>query len=285
MIILDGKQTAAKLKSEVKEKLDMYYSQGYQKCNLAIVLVGNDPASEVYVKNKQNSCKEVGIGGVLLRLDESVSQEELEKTITELSIDPSVHGILVQLPLPKNRGFDEFKATELVPLQKDVDGFTTESLGALAVSGKGFVSCTPGGIIYMLKSYGIELAGKHAVIIGRSKIVGKPMSYALLNEDCTVTVCHSKTRGLKEITKTADILVATVGKPLFVTEDMVKEGAVVIDVGINRTESGLKGDVDFENVAKKASYITPVPGGVGPMTVAYLMKNTLTAYEKANEIK
>ena len=287
MIILDGKKTAEKLKQEVKEKLDLYYSQGYEKCNLAIVLVGNDPASEVYVRNKSNSCAAVGIGGSLYRLDENAGQKKLEEKIKELSSDPSVHGILVQLPLPKGKGYDDFKATELVPLSKDVDGFTMTSLGATALGGDrgGFTSCTPGGILYLLKTYGIELSGKSAVIIGRSKIVGKPMALTLLNEDCTITVCHSKTRDLKEITSRADIIVATVGKPHFVTADMVKEGAVVVDVGINRTENGLVGDVDFENVSKKASYITPVPGGVGPMTVAYLMKNTLTAYEKANGIK
>ena len=249
------------------------------------MLVGNNPASEVYVKNKSNSCEAVGIGGKLLRLDENSSQAELENTIKELARDNSVHGILVQLPLPKNKGFDDFRATELVPIEKDVDGFTMSSLGALALSGDGFTSCTPGGILYMLQTYGIELEGKRAVIVGRSKIVGKPMALTLLNQDCTITVCHSKTRNLKEICLTADILIATVGKPKLITADMVKEGAVVVDVGINRTEEGLVGDVDFDNVSKKASYITPVPGGVGPMTVAYLMKNTLLAYEKANGLK
>ena len=283
MIILDGKATAAKLKAEVKEKLDSYYSQGLPKCNLAIVLVGSDPASEVYVRNKSLSCDAVGIGGKLVRLDGSASQKDVENAVASLSKDDSVHGILVQLPLPK--GLDEAAATALVPAGKDVDGFTAASLGALVTGEDGFISCTPGGIIYMLKAYGVDLSGKHAVIVGRSKIVGKPLALALLNENCTVTVCHSKTDDLKSVCRTADILVAAVGKPLFIKGDMVKDGAVVVDVGINRTEEGLKGDVDYDEVSEKASFITPVPGGVGPMTVAYLMKNTLRAYEKANNIK
>ena len=283
MVILDGKETAKKLKEEVKAKLDSYYEKGYPKCNLAIVKVGRDPASEVYVRNKTKACEAAGIGGMLIELDENVTQKELDETVVRLSEDDGVHGILVQLPLPDS--LDEEQATELVPSEKDVDGFTTESLGKLVVGGDGFLSCTPGGIVYMLKTYGIELKGKHAVIIGRSKIVGKPMALALLNENCTVTVCHSKTFDLKKITSTADILIAAIGRSEFVTADMVKEGAVVVDVGINRTENGLKGDVKFDEVAPKCSYITPVPGGVGPMTVAYLMNNALSAYEKINGLK
>ena len=282
MIILDGKKTAEILKEEVKTKLNGYYAQGYPACNLAIILVGEDPASEVYVKNKSVSCQAVGIGGNLIRLPASVTQTELENKIIKLSKDDGVHGILVQLPLPK--GLDEFSATELVPADKDVDGFTTASLGALVADGDGFLSCTPGGIVYMLKKYGVSLSGKHAVIIGRSKIVGKPMALSLLKENCTVTVCHSKTENLSDICKSADILIAAVGKPEFVKGDMVKDGAVVVDVGINRTEKGLVGDVCFNEVSKKCSFITPVPGGVGPMTVAYLMKNVLIAYEKKLKI-
>ena len=283
MIILDGKKTAEKLKSEVKLSLDSYYAKGLPNCNLAIILVGDDPASEVYVRNKTKSCEAAGIGGSLIRLPADVSQKELENKVKELAEDKNVHGILVQLPLPK--GLDETAATELVPIEKDVDGFTKNSLGALVADVDGFLSCTPGGIIYMLKSYGVALSGKHAVIVGRSKIVGKPMALALLKENCTVTVCHSKTKKLTEILKTADIIVAAVGKSEFIKGDMVKEGAVVVDVGINRTENGLVGDVCYKEVAEKCSYITPVPGGVGPMTVAYLMNNTLTAYKRAVKLK
>lgn len=279
MIIIDGKATAAKLKGGVKAKLDAYYAAGNAPCKLAIVMVGDNPASAVYVRNKGNACKAVGISEELALLPSDATQQEVENEIKRLAEDDSVHGILVQLPLPK--GLDGERATALVPPEKDVDGFTSDSLGKIVVGEDGFEPCTPGGIVYALKEYGVSLSGKHAVIIGRSKIVGKPLALLLLNENCTVTVCHSKTENLKEITKTADILVAAIGKPLFVTADMVKDGAVVVDVGINRTEEGLKGDVDFEAVSEKASYITPVPGGVGPMTVAYLMKNTLTAYEKA----
>lgn len=279
MIILDGKLTSEKLKSEVKAKLDAYYASGAPECNLAIVVVGENPASAVYVRNKNRSCAAVGIGNKVIALPESSTQEEVNEAVKKLAEDKNVHGILVQLPLPN--GLDGDEATSLVPVEKDVDGFTAESLGRLITGEEGFLSCTPGGIVYLLKNYGIELKGKKAVIIGRSKIVGKPLALALLNEDCTVTVCHSKTQNLKEITKTADILVAAIGKPLFVTADMVKDGAVVVDVGINRTEEGLKGDVDFEAVKDKCSFITPVPGGVGPMTVASLMKNTLIAYEKS----
>ena len=283
MIILDGKETAKKLKEEVKTKLDGYYEKGYPKCKISIVMVGHNPASEVYVKNKSKACEATDIDGELILLDENVSQEKLNETVRSLAADKSVHGILVQLPLPAHLNAD--LVTELVPPEKDVDGFTSKSLGELVVGKDGFLSCTPGGIIYMLKNYGIELSGKRAVIVGRSKIVGKPMAFALLNEDCTVTVCHSKTRELEKITSQADILVVAMKKPCYIKADMVKDGAVVVDVGINRTESGLKGDVDFDTVAEKCSYITPVPGGVGPMTVAYLMHNTLVAYEKSLDLK
>ncbi|MBR6687493.1 MAG: bifunctional methylenetetrahydrofolate dehydrogenase/methenyltetrahydrofolate cyclohydrolase FolD [Clostridia bacterium] len=276
MAILDGKKAAAELKEEVKIGLAEYYSKGAPKCNLAIIMVGDNPASEVYVRNKAKACEAVGIGGKLVKLSEKTTQKELELFIKAISNDKSVHGVLVQLPLPAH--LDETRATELVPTQKDVDGFTAQSLGRLVVGEKGFLSCTPGGIIYLLKKYKIVLSGKHVVIIGRSKIVGKPMALALLNENCTVTVCHSKTRNLAKITKSADIIICAVGRPKFLTSDMVGFGAVVVDVGINRTEEGLVGDVDYEGVNKYASFITPVPGGVGPMTVAYLMKNTFDAY-------
>ena len=276
MAILDGKKASAELKEEVKIKLADYYSKGAPKCNLAIIMVGDNPASEVYVRNKAKACEAVGIGGKLVKLSEKTTQRELELFIKAISNDKSVHGVLVQLPLPSH--LDETRATELLPVEKDVDGFTAKSLGNLVIGEKGFLSCTPGGIIYLLKKYKIVLSGKHVVIIGRSKIVGKPMALSLLNENCTVTVCHSKTRNLARITKSADIVICAVGKPKFLTADMIGFGAVVVDVGINRTEEGLVGDVDYDSVSKYASFITPVPGGVGPMTVAYLMKNTLDAY-------
>ncbi|MBQ2717921.1 MAG: bifunctional methylenetetrahydrofolate dehydrogenase/methenyltetrahydrofolate cyclohydrolase FolD [Clostridia bacterium] len=276
MIILDGKKTSTALKQSVREMLDKAYETTDKKCSLAIVMVGNNPASEVYVGNKSKSADACNILAKTYKLPENTTEEELVALMDSLGKDENVHGIIVQLPLPKH--LDGDKMTELVPSEKDVDGFTTQSLGKLALGKDGFVSCTPAGIVYMLKYYDIDLKGKHAVIIGRSKIVGKPLALALLEEDCTVTVCHSKTKNLAEITKTADIVVAAIGRPNFVTEDMVKDGAIVVDVGINRTENGLCGDVDFENVKNKASYITPVPGGVGPMTVAMLMANTAKAF-------
>ncbi len=277
MPILDGKKAAADLKADVKQRLDYLYSKGAPKCNLAIIMVGDNPASEVYVRNKAKACAAVGIGGNLIKLNENTTQEQLEKYIKAACKNKDVHGVLVQLPLPPH--LNEDRATELVPPEKDVDGFTTANLGKLVVGEKGFLSCTPGGIIYLLKRNKIVLTGKHVVVVGRSKIVGKPMALALLNENCTVTICHSKTRNLNEILSTADIIISAVGKPNFITGDVIHFGAVVVDVGISRTENGLVGDVEFESASKIASFITPVPGGVGPMTVAYLMKNTLEAYE------
>ena len=283
MILLDGKKTATDLKNKIKLELDALYKKGLPRCNLYMVLVGCDPASEVYVRNKTASCAEVGIGGVLIRLPETATQSEVESVVKELAVNDEAHGILVQLPLPE--GLDGNGVTALVPPEKDVDGFTAQSLGALVTGEEGFLSCTPGGIVYMLKSYGVNLSGKHAVVIGRSKIVGKPMALALLNEDCTVTVCHRKTERLKEICLSADLIVVAVKSPCFLKADMVKDGAIVVDVGINRTENGLKGDVDFDGVSAKCSYISPVPGGVGPMTVAYLINNTFEAYKKSLGIK
>ncbi len=279
MVILDGKKAALDLKEEVRVRLANYYKKGAPQCNLAIIMVGDNPASEVYVRNKAKACEAVGIGGKLIKLNENTTQEELEKYIKAVTKDPKVHGVMVQLPLPSH--LDEDRATELVPPEKDVDGFTTASLGKLAVGKQGFLSCTPGGIIYLLKKYKIVLAGKHAVIIGRSKIVGKPLALALLNENCTVTVCHSRTKNLAKITSKADILISAVGKAGFITADMVNLSAVVVDVGINRIDNKIVGDVDYNSVSKKTSFITPVPGGVGPMTVAYLMKNTFLAYQKS----
>ena len=276
MVILDGKKTAEALRQEVRQMLDKAYESADRKCSLAIVMVGNNPASQVYVGNKSKSADACNIDAKTIFLDENITEEQLTKTLNDLGSDDSIDGIIVQLPLPSH--LDGDKMTELVPAEKDVDGFTVQSLGKLALGKDGFISCTPAGIVYMLKHYNLPLKGKHAVIIGRSKIVGKPLALALLEEDCTVTVCHSKTQNLKEICQTADILVAAIGRPRFVTADMVKEGAIVVDVGINRTENGLCGDVDFEACKEKASYITPVPGGVGPMTVAMLMANTAKAF-------
>lgn len=276
MVILDGKKTAEALRQEVRQMLDKAYESADRKCSLAIVMVGNNPASQVYVGNKSKSADACNIDAKTIFLDENITEEQLTKTLNDLGSDDSIDGIIVQLPLPSH--LDGDKMTELVPAEKDVDGFTVQSLGKLALGKDGFISCTPAGIVYMLKHYNLPLKGKHAVIIGRSKIVGKPLALALLEEDCTVTVCHSKTQNLKEICQTADILIAAIGRPRFVTADMVKEGAVVVDVGINRTENGLCGDVDFEACKEKASYITPVPGGVGPMTVAMLMANTAKAF-------
>ncbi len=242
---------------------------------LAVVLVGEDPASQIYVRNKGIACETVGIYSKTICLNADITQEELEKTIQELNEDNKIHGILVQLPLPKH--LNEEKALATIKPEKDVDGFHLINAGRLFTGQKGIVPCTPKGVLYMLKNAGIELSGKEAVIIGRSNIVGKPAAMLLLNENCTVTICHSRTKDLKEHTKRADILVAAIGKPHFVTADMVKPGCVVIDVGINRVDGKVVGDVDFEAVEKLASYITPVPGGVGKMTISMLMENTLEA--------
>lgn len=278
MIIIDGKITAGVLKNEVRERLQKVYETTDKRCGLAIVMVGNNPASEVYVGNKAKAADVCNIDAKTYKLPETATQEEVEQLVIDLSNNDAIDGIIVQLPLPKH--IDSDKITELVPAEKDVDGFTTSSLGRLALGKDGFISCTPNGVVYMLKHYNINLCGKHAVIIGRSKIVGKPLALALLEENCTVTVCHSKTENLKEITKTADILIAAIGRANFVTADMVKDDAVVVDVGINRTDKGLVGDVNFAEVSEKCSYITPVPGGVGPMTVAMLMSNTAKAFIK-----
>ena len=242
-------------------------------------MVGNDNASKVYVKNKSLACQEVGIDYEEYLLDENISQKELLNLIKNLNSKKDIHGILLQSPIPKNLNIDE--AFRAIDPEKDIDGFNPYNVGLLQLGDECFSPCTPAGIIELLKEYNIEIAGKHAVVIGRSDIVGKPMANLLLNNNATVTICHSKTKKLAEITKQADILIAAIGKLKFVTEDMVKENAVVIDVGMNRDENGnLFGDVDFENIKDKVSYITPVPGGVGPMTIAILMKNVIKAAQK-----
>ena len=269
MKIINGKQLSSELRMRLKEKI----IQANLNIGLAVVIVGEDPASKIYVRNKVKACEEVGIRSLVFELPSNVSQSELEELLVELGEQKDVHGILLQLPLPK--GFDGESAMAKIPSRKDVDGFTAENLGKLALHKEEFVACTPLGIMTMFKEEGVSLAGKHAVVLGRSDTVGKPMAMLLLNADATVTICHSKTVNLKEICSQADILVAAIGKPKFVTADMVKNGAVVIDVGINRDENGkLCGDVDYDNVAPKSSYITPVPGGVGPMTITTLLYNT-----------
>ncbi|MCD7737940.1 MAG: bifunctional methylenetetrahydrofolate dehydrogenase/methenyltetrahydrofolate cyclohydrolase FolD [Lachnospiraceae bacterium] len=278
-ILIDGKKISAQIKEEVKEEVLLLQKKGVTPC-LAVIQVGNDPASSVYVRNKRKACEYTGIRFVDYLLPEDTDQQTLFARIQALNEDPSVHGILVQLPLPE--GIDEKAVTRAILPSKDVDGFHPDNAGALFLGEKGFVSCTPAGILQLLKRSGIEIEGKECVVLGRSNIVGKPMAALLLQENGTVTITHSRTRNLREVTRRADILVVAVGKPCFVDDTFVKEGAVVIDVGIHRNgDNKLCGDVDFEKTAPKCSAITPVPGGVGPMTVAMLMKNCVEAAEEA----
>lgn len=284
MELIDGKKTSAEIKQEIAAEVKNIVAKGGKAPHLAAVLVGHDGGSETYVAHKIKSCEEVGFKSSLIRFEDNVSEEELLKTVEKLNEDSDVDGFIVQLPLPKH--INEQKVIEAINPNKDVDGFHPTNLGKLVAGLDTFVSATPSGIVDLLKRYNIPTAGKHCVIIGRSNIVGRPLSILMSQKgiDATVTVCHSRTENLKEITKTADILVAAIGKPGFVTADMVKLGCAIIDVGTTRvksdkTKSGWKlcGDVDFENVAPLASYITPVPGGVGPMTICSLLKNTLKA--------
>lgn len=272
--IIDGKELAKHIREGLKDEVtELKNAEIYPK--LAVIMVGDDPASKIYVRNKSRACEEIGIKYEEHLLSSKTTREELLELIEKLNNDETVHGILVQSPIPE--GLDANEAFRTISPKKDVDGFHPINIGKLSLNQDCFVSCTPYGIIKMLEAYNIEIEGANAVIIGRSNIVGKPLAKCLLNKNATVTVCHSKTKNLKEITKQADILVAAIGKPKFVTADMVKEGAAVIDVGINRTEEGLIGDTDFEKIKEKASYITPVPGGVGPMTIAMLMHNVVKA--------
>ncbi len=269
--IIDGKKISQEIKEELKEKVAAMKEQG-RTFTLAVIQVGDDPASSVYVGNKKKACAYIGIESLSYELPKETTQEELLELVEELNGNSAVGGILVQLPLPEH--IDEDKVLLAIDPRKDVDGFHPVNVGNLSIGRPGFVSCTPAGVIQLLKRSGIEIEGKECVVLGRSNIVGKPMAMLLLRENGTVTVCHSRTRNLKEITKRADILVVAVGKPKFVDESFVKEGAVVIDVGIHRNEGGkLCGDVDFDRVAPHTSAITPVPGGVGPMTIAMLMQN------------
>lgn len=278
--IIDGKGLAKKIKKELKTKCDELKSQGIRP-KLAVIMVGENPASKVYVRNKSISCNEVGIEYEEHLLDENTTQQELHDLIKKLNDTKEVNGILLQSPLPAH--LDINQAFKAISYRKDVDGFTPSSVGKLVMGGDTFISCTPYGVMKMFEEYNIDLTGKDVVIIGRSNIVGKPLSQCCLAKNATVTICHSRTKDLKKHTKRADILIAAIGKANFVTTDMVKDGAVVIDVGINRNEDGkLVGDVDYENVSKIASYITPVPGGVGPMTVAMLMNNVLKAAKEQN---
>ena len=273
--IIDGKELAKNIRLKLKDEVIELKNADINP-KLAVIMVGDDKASKVYVKNKSKACEDVGIEYEEYILPASTKMEELIELIEKLNNDETVHGILVQSPLPK--GLDANEAFRTISPKKDVDGFNPINVGKLSLNQDCFVSCTPYGIIKMLEAYNIEIEGAHAVIIGRSNIVGKPLAQCLLNKNATVTICHSRTKNLKELTKQADILIAAIGKAKFVTEDMVKDGATVIDVGINRMDDGkLLGDTDFENIKDKVSYITPVPGGVGPMTIAMLMHNVVKA--------
>ena len=272
-MIIDGKAISLQIKDELKEKAAQMKAEG-KEVTLAVIQVGDNPASCVYVRNKKKGCEYIGIGSLSYELPEETTQEELLSLIEELNNRKDVNGILVQLPLPGH--IDEDTVIKAIAPCKDVDGFHPQSVGALCIGQPGFVSCTPAGIIQLLKRSGIEIAGKECVVLGRSNIVGKPMSLLLLRENATVTIAHSRTKNLQEVTKRADILIVAVGKPKMVTKDYVKEGAVVIDVGINRdADNKICGDVDYEDVAPVCSAITPVPGGVGPMTIAMLLNNCI----------
>ncbi len=273
--LIDGKAISLQIKNELKEKAAALKDAGVN-VTLAVIQVGNNPASTVYVNNKKKGCEYIGIGSLSYELPEETTEKELLDLIAQLNEREDVNGILVQLPLPSH--IDEDRVIQAIDPKKDVDGFHPQSVGALCIGQPGFVSCTPAGIIQLLKRSGIEMAGKECVILGRSNIVGKPMSLLMLRENATVTIAHSRTANLKEVTSRADILIVAVGRPKMVTADYVKDGAVVIDVGINRDENGkLCGDVDFDDVAPKCSAITPVPGGVGPMTIAMLLYNCLAS--------
>lgn len=275
MEIIDGKKLAKEIREKLKLKSNELKEKGINP-KLAVIMVGDDQASQVYVKNKSKACNEIGIEFEEFILDKDIRQDELINLIEKLNNDDHIHGILLQSPIPAHLDINE--AFKTINPEKDVDGFNPANIGKLCLNQDTFVSCTPYGIMKMFEAYNIDLTGKNVTIIGRSNIVGKPLIQCCLNKNATVTVCHSKTKDLKEHTKNADVVISAIGKSKFVTEDMIKSGAVVIDVGTNRGEDGkITGDVDFENVSKKASYITPVPGGVGPMTIAMLMNNVIKA--------
>ncbi len=275
MELISGKAVSADIRAQLAQNTKLFAEKFGRVPALAVLIVGDDPASHTYVNNKIKGCAEVGFRSICKKYENGTPQEEIAQTIKDLAADDGVDGILVQLPLPK--GYDEKYLLSLIPDSKDVDGFSPTNTGLLSMNRPNTVSCTPLGIMYLLASTGVELKGKNAVVIGRSNTVGKPMAMLLINADCTVTVCHSKTKDLASYTKNADIVVVAIGRAKFLKGDMVKEGAIVIDVGINRVDGKLVGDVDFDQVAPKCSYITPVPGGVGPMTITMLLANTLSA--------
>ena len=280
--LIDGKEVSTHVKTKVKEEVEILKEKGIEPA-LAVIIVGNDPASRVYVNNKKKACEFTGMRSVEYALPEETTEEELLAIIDKLNADDSINGILCQLPVPKH--ISEKAVIERISPKKDVDVFSAENVGKMWQGDYDMASCTPMGVIELLDYYGIDVCGKNCVIIGRSNIVGKPMASLLLERSATVTICHSRTKNLPEITSKADLIVAAVGRAKFVTADMVKEGAIVVDVGINRNEDGkLCGDVDFENVKEKCEFITPVPGGCGPMTIAVLMKNTLLACKKQNGV-
>lgn len=279
-VMLDGKAISAKVKENVKAEIADFIEKTGKSVTLAVIRVGDNPASEIYVRNKIRACEAVGIRSLSITLPGETTENEVLDKIQSLAADKSVNGILVQLPLPAH--INENKILLAIPKEKDVDGFHPENVGDLVLGNPAITACTPSGVIEMIASTGISLCGKHAVVLGRSNIVGKPMALLLLQQNATVTVCHSKTQNLSEITAQADVLIAAIGKPNFVKKEMVKQGAIVVDVGINRTENGIVGDVD-PAVQEVASYLSPVPGGVGPMTIAMLMKNTLIAARRQCE--
>ena len=277
-VVISGKDLANRIRTELKDKVADLIKVNNVTPHLAVILVGDNPASVSYVTGKQRGCEQTGMKSTLINLPEDIREETLLQEIDKLNKDESVHGILVQLPLPKH--INETNVINAINVYKDVDGFTPINVGKMVLNEECFLPCTPAGIIRLIKETNIDITGKHAVVIGRSNIVGKPVVHLLLRENATVTVCHSRTRDLSSVTRLADILIAAIGKPKFVTRDMIKPGAVVIDVGVNRMENKLCGDVDFENVLEICSYITPVPGGVGPMTITMLLENTFTACKR-----
>ena len=279
MVLIDGKKVSGEIRNRLADEIQELKKKAGKTPGLATVLVGDDPASAVYVRNKNKVCGELGFQSFEQKLSADTSEEKLLQLVGELNSNKDVHGILVQLPLPDQ--IDSEKILQAIDPKKDVDGFHPVNVGKLVVGNALLTPCTPTGIIALLDRYDIEISGKNAVIIGRSNIVGKPVSMLLLHRNATITICHSRTQNLEEVTRSADILVAAVGRANFVTDEMVSEGTVVIDVGINRVDGKLTGDVDFEPVSKKASHITPVPGGVGPMTIALLMENTLKAFKES----
>ncbi|HCG72128.1 MAG TPA: bifunctional methylenetetrahydrofolate dehydrogenase/methenyltetrahydrofolate cyclohydrolase FolD [Nitrospina sp.] len=279
MVLIDGKKVSGEIRNRLADEIQELKKKTGKTPGLATVLVGDDPASAVYVRNKNKICGELGFQSFEQKLSADTSEEKLLQLVGELNSNKDVHGILVQLPLPDQ--IDSEKILQAIDPKKDVDGFHPVNVGKLVVGNALLTPCTPTGIIALLDRYDIEISGKNAVIIGRSNIVGKPVSMLLLHRNATITICHSRTQNLEEVTRSADILVAAVGRANFVTDEMVSEGTVVIDVGINRVDGKLTGDVDFEPVSKKASHITPVPGGVGPMTIALLMENTLKAFKES----